>query len=239
MKKILFVVFAFIIIFGCELENKSITDVQKDYTFNITKPEFLIGSRPGNLIEFEGYLYSINGDSEYIQLDWVSNIDGVFRETQTNSSGKVHFYYGELSNNVHQISIVLSDPDIEQSDTLNYLTIYNNMPESIDLNMHRFIGKFSENWYFIGDSELIWDRADSLALVNNMHLVTITSESENTFIKHSLSSEYYYEYENYWIGLFFNTETSVVDWVTDEPVEYTGYSNQSLMPDIEKRFSFV
>ena len=98
----------------------------------------------------------------------IKAIDGVFRETQTNPSGKVHFYYGELSNNIHQISIVLSDPDIEQSDTLNYVTIYNNIPESIDLNILRFIGEFNENLYFIGDSEKTWSNADSLAQYNNM-----------------------------------------------------------------------
>ncbi|MDA3813739.1 MAG: lectin-like protein, partial [Candidatus Cloacimonetes bacterium] len=152
---------------------------------------------------------------------------------------KVHFYYGELSNNIHQISIVLSDPDINQIDTLNYITVYNNIPESVDLFSYRFIGQFSDNFYFIGDSVLIWDRADSLAQASNMHLVTITSESENTFIKFALPTENYYEYENYWVGLFFNTETLMVDWVTGEPVEYTGYLNQSLMPDNEKKYGYV
>ena len=240
MNKTLFLLFFVIIIGSCSMEKKSISGLQREYTFNITKPEILIGTRPGNLIEFEGYLYSIDGVARYVDLDWISDVDGVFAETRTNNDGKVQFYCDNLSENIHQISIVLSDPEIEQSDTLNYVTVYNNIPESVDLYTYRFIGQYNDNFYFIGDSELIWDSADSLAQESNMHLVTITSEDENTFIKYALPfDEDYYEYSNYWIGLFFNPVNNMVEWVTGEPVVYTGYSDQSLMPDAEKRFGYV
>ncbi len=80
-----------------------------------------------------------------------------------------------------------------------------------------YSGEYGGHWYKLITDEMNWIEADEYCRSIGGHLVTITSEGENSFVQSLIS-------ESTMIGLSDASEEGVWTWVTGEDVTYTNWA---------------
>ncbi len=82
--------------------------------------------------------------------------------------------------------------------------------------------EFSNHYYQVVDQGLTWTEAQAYCEKLGGHLVTITSQQEQSFVETLIKDS---PLNVYWIGLYF-TEDFVEHWVTGETYEYSNWASQ-------------
>ncbi|MCD7773994.1 MAG: leucine-rich repeat protein [Clostridiales bacterium] len=84
--------------------------------------------------------------------------------------------------------------------------------------------EFNGNYYLVYDSYITWEEAKANCEALGGHLVTITSEEENTFVTSLISS--YSSSLDFWIGITDkDNEGNWSTWITGETVTYTNWGS--------------
>lgn len=79
---------------------------------------------------------------------------------------------------------------------------------------------YNGNTYRLYDYYMTWDDAEKFCEDNGGHLVTVTSEGENSAVASLLSNG---EFPGYWIGYRDNEQEGVWKWITGETSSYTNW----------------
>jgi hypothetical protein len=134
--------------------------------------------------------------------------------------GNSFFRESDLSSDEHNITIQLTNPSYEDTVCVEF-TIYNDLPNYINYEHYEYIGRFDNSMYFKSQIETSWNGADSLCNNNQAHLVTITLEEENEYLLEKLSFLYPVSHYEFWIGLYYDTTSDSLRWVTNEIYDFS------------------
>ena len=97
----------------------------------------------------------------------------------------------------------------------------NSIQHNIGYNVLIDSEQFNGHYYKVYDYNLTWNEANNFCLNLGGHLVTITSEAENEFVKQLISQGHHQE--SYWTGGY-RGENSNWTWITDEEFNYSKWA---------------
>ncbi|MCK5051975.1 MAG: C-type lectin domain-containing protein [Candidatus Cloacimonetes bacterium] len=205
---------------GCDqlIESKSVNSIEFHPVIEHLTPFDGSGYTAGSNIEFSSQLYTMESDITSWYLEWISNIDGILHSHYMDEDGISTFSTSLLSNCEHNISIIASNPDADETIEKSF-SIYNDLPEYIDYDDYSFLGKFENSMYFTSEIITSWSGADSLCTANQGHLVSITTIEESNYIKSKLSQTD----GHLWIGLYYDVSCDSLRWVTNEEFYFENF----------------
>lgn len=229
MRYLLIIIFITLLLTGCDLNVKSkpINSIEFHPVIDHLLPSDGSGYAFGSDIEFSCKIYTLNSDITDWYIYWVSDVDGFLYTHHLEEDGISTFSSSDLSNNDHNISISVANPETGEHVEKTF-TIYNNLPEYIDYDDYSFLGKSGNSFYFVSHLTTSWSGADSLCIANQGNLVSITSVEENNYIESKLFSFFETQQSRWddelWIGLYYDLSSDSLRWVTNEEYLFENFN---------------
>jgi len=232
MKKltILIVIISTMFLMSCQdRSGVDIDDVDLKPVVRILSPKLQSSWLPGSEIEFSAEFYTLDEEAEEWTATWESDLDGLLFSEVIVEGNFSSFSTSTLSDSVHIITVSFSNSELEEPG-MKHVIVENNLPDYINYDQFSYLGQTETSQYFISEISRTWEGAKSKCDDNQGHQVTITSEDELNFLKDAKrkydnnisrsSLRDLIAFDTCWLGLSYNEEANIYEWVNGEVFEY-------------------